>query len=163
MTKIVVISDTHISDTAQKLPVRLVEELKTADLCIHAGDFVGKHAVAEIERYAKLVGVKGNMDGEDITFPRKTVITLEGMKIGIIHGQGAPAALPEYSARQFCGEKDIRIVIFGHSHRPFNETRGGVLLCNPGSPTDTIYTDLNSFGIIKIDKEKVVSCRIVTL
>jgi len=163
MTKIVVISDTHISGSGPKIPERLVEELKSADLCIHAGDFVGKHAVAEIERYAKLVGVKGNMDGDDITFPRKTVITVEGVKIGVIHGQGSPRALPEYSARQFGGEKDLRIVIFGHSHHPFNETRGGVVLFNPGSPTDTMYTDVNSFGIIEIDQGKVLSCRLITL
>ncbi len=163
MTKIVVISDTHISDPGQKLPARLVEELKTADLCIHAGDFVNASAARQIERYTKLAGVRGNMDNGDVTFPLKTILTVEGVKIGVVHGQGAPNALPEYVAQQFSKEKNLCIIVFGHSHRPFNKKKKEVVLFNPGSPTDTSYTDVNSFGIIEIDRGEVVSCRIIEL
>lgn len=163
MTKIVVISDTHISNPSQKLPDRLIEELKTADMCIHAGDFVKKCAVAEIESYTKLVGVKGNMDDSDVDFPQKKVLTVDGVKIGVIHGQGAPAALPAYIEQQFQKEKGLGIIIFGHSHQPMNEKREGTIYCNPGSPTDAMYADVNSFGIIEVDRGGVVSCRIIKM
>ena len=48
------------------------------------------------------------------------------------------------------------IIIFGHVHRPYNEVwRDGKLYLNPGTPTDKKFTDINSYGYLRISKDKV--------
>ena len=48
------------------------------------------------------------------------------------------------------------IIIFGHVHRPYNEVwRDGKLYLNPGTPTDKRFTDINSYGYLRISNDKV--------
>jgi putative phosphoesterase len=55
------------------------------------------------------------------------------------------------------------IIIFGHSHHPFNELISGVLYFNPGSPTDMVYSEARSFGIIEINDHGVIEGKIIDL
>ena len=50
--------------------------------------------------------------------------------------------------------KNVDIIVFGHSHKPINEQKNGVLLFNPGSPTDNIFAPFQSVGILELDKGK---------
>ncbi len=48
------------------------------------------------------------------------------------------------------------IIIFGHVHRPYNEVwRDGKLYLNPGTPTDKRFTNINSYGYLRISKDLV--------
>jgi len=47
----------------------------------------------------------------------------------------------------------VSCVVFGHSHNPVNKVKNGVLLFNPGSPTDARYTKKNSIGFLTIDED----------
>jgi putative phosphoesterase len=55
----------------------------------------------------------------------------------------------------------VDIVIFGHSHQPFNQMVKGILFFNPGSPTDEIFAPYKSFGIIEIND--TIEARIVKI
>jgi predicted phosphodiesterase len=44
----------------------------------------------------------------------------------------------------------VDAVLFGHSHRPQREVRNGVLLFNPGSPTDRLFAPYNSYGVLEV-------------
>jgi len=55
----------------------------------------------------------------------------------------------------------VDVLVFGHSHRPVNKKEGGVLLFNPGSPTDQFFAPYRSCGILEIGKE--VKGRIIRL
>ncbi len=51
---------------AKKLPEQLKEDLKQADLIIHAGDWQTEEVYHELARYGEVQGVIGNVDGPNI-------------------------------------------------------------------------------------------------
>ncbi len=153
--RILVLSDTHIPLTTKSLPKIIVEELKKSSLCLHAGDFVDIRVAEEISKYTKLIGVRGNMDSLQIKekFPAKQIISVEGVKLGIIHGEGSPFKLLKRVEEELGPHLDV--YIFGHSHAPYNEVYKGRIFFNPGSPTDKIFAKFNSYGILEIEKKKI--------
>ena len=156
-----VISDTHIADITQKLPPKLIQGLKNTDLIIHAGDIVELEILDQLKSVCPQIrAVAGNMDSEKTKemLPVKELITAGRFKIGVMHGWGPADGLPELLLEEFRNDKPD-IIIFGHSHKPFNKKRKGVLLFNPGSVTDTVYAPYNSYGILKVTdriKSKIV-------
>ena len=73
-------------------------------------------------------------------------------RIGLIHGYGASANLIDTVKGEF---KGVDAIIFGHSHAPVNMVKDGVLFFNPGSPTDKVFAQTNSYGIIEVDDKKI--------
>lgn len=149
--KIVVVSDTHMPKRAKSLPARLLEEITDTDLIIHAGDWQTINVYEELRSYAKIVGVYGNVDGEEIKeqFPAKQIIEVDGIKIGITHGHGKGKTTEKRAIQAFEGEK-VDCIIFGHSHIPIKKNEKGVLIFNPGSPTDKRRQEKYSFGVMNI-------------
>jgi len=148
--RIVVISDTHISTSTDKLPRQIIEELKNSDLCIHAGDFIDIEVSKEISKIVELKAVRGNMDTREVrnTYPDKQIITVEGLKIGLIHGGGSPFNILPKVENSF--QESLDIYIFGHTHSAYNKIHEGKLFFNPGSPTDKFFAKFNSYGILNI-------------
>ncbi len=151
--KIVVISDTHIPDRAAGLPVKLTEEIRSADMVIHAGDFVGFEFFQKLKSLCKdLKAVCGNMDPLEIktSLPQKEIFKVGNFKIGVFHGYGAPNRILEIINSEFKSEK-LDIIVFGHTHSALNEKREGIVFFNPGSPTDKLCVDCNTYGVIEIN------------
>ena len=87
------------------------------------------------ERAARLVGVFGNNDGPELRsrLPEVAYATIEGVRLGVVHETG-PARGRE--ARMRALYPDLDLLVFGHSHIPWDTTTDGLRLLNPGSPTD---------------------------
>ncbi len=149
MTRIGVLSDTHIPKAAPALPPALLEKFRKVDMILHAGDLTELAVVRELEKLAPVRAVCGNMDTGDARehLPVKDIIRVGGFKIGLIHGYGAPAKIMDAVSREF---KKVDVIIFGHSHSPVNQVIKKTLFFNPGSPTDKIFAAYNSFGILEI-------------
>ena len=159
-----VISDTHIPDRVREIPKKAFEALVKMDLVIHAGDMVAFDVLESFRKFFhKVVAVKGNMDEERLqnTLPEKEIITVEGIRIGITHGRGPAHHILDTIKDEFKEER-LNIIIFGHSHTPFNETIDGILYFNPGSLTDTFYAPYNSYGVIEI-KNNTIDAHIIKL
>ena len=159
-----VISDTHIPDRVKAIPKKAFEALITMDLVIHAGDMVTSEILELFKKsFHKVVAVKGNMDEEQLqnTLLEKEIITVEGIRIGVTHGRGPAHHILETVKEVFKGEA-LDIIIFGHSHTPFNQTIDATLYFNPGSLTDTLYAPYNSYGVIEI-KNNTIDARIIKL
>lgn len=154
--KIGVISDTHLSKCNDKLPEKLISELKKCGLIIHAGDLIDVCVLEELEEISKTEAVLGNMDNYSLKskLEDKKILTIESRKICVMHGYGHPDKLVGILKNEFLSEKPD-IIIFGHSHVPKNEYIEGVLFFNPGSVTDTVYAPYRSYGIIEINKGKI--------
>ena len=150
--KIGVISDTHIPVPAKEIPNTILESLKQMDMIIHAGDLTELSFLDTLKSNCKNVKVvRGNMD-QIKSLPEKQIITVGKYRIGLTHGSGAPSTLIETVTDIFKND-NVDIIIFGHSHSPVNEKRGEILYFNPGSLTDTVFSQFNSYGIIEIDEE----------
>ncbi len=151
--RIGVISDTHIPENAPDIPPQIIEDFKSVDMIIHAGDIGSDEVLKRLKKVCKkVVAVWGNMDGYELRakVPEKAIIEVAGRRIGLTHGVGAPQGLLEAMQQVFKNDK-VDIVIFGHSHSPVNEFKDGVLYFNPGSPTDTVFAQYTSYGIIEIN------------
>ncbi|MBR0271055.1 MAG: YfcE family phosphodiesterase [Methanobrevibacter sp.] len=128
------ISDTHIPDRARQIPGNVLESFKDVDLIIHSGDLTTTAVIDELEKIAPVTAIQGNMDRvAGLDLPTSQVIDVEGVKIGVAHGEVYPRGDTQqllYLAR----ELDVNILVTGHSHQPKIEQVEDVLLLNPGSP-----------------------------
>ncbi|HPW17196.1 MAG TPA: metallophosphoesterase [Candidatus Aminicenantes bacterium] len=130
-----ILSDSHDNLDRLRAAVRLFNDAG-CDLVVHAGDFVAPFAAGELRNLrAPVKAVFGNCDGERAGLAKA------------LAGAGEIAAAPlgfEHAGRLFglchldsgveglLAAKAVDVVIFGHTHRPLVERRGGVLLVNPG-------------------------------
>jgi putative phosphoesterase len=131
--KYLVISDLHVPERAKEIPPGILKEAKNVDGIICAGDFTTKEVFEKLKEANKnLIAVKGNCDR--FSLPEYSVFFQEGRKIGVIHshifGRGNFLLLEE-----FAKSENLDIIVFGHTHFPFLEKRGNILMINPGSLT----------------------------
>ncbi|TDF99623.1 metallophosphoesterase family protein [Paenibacillus piri] len=149
--RIGVVSDTHMFGRAKMLPQALTAGLDGVDQILHAGDWMDEEVVALFEQIAPVDGIAGNNDGVDIIerFGRCKVLHLAGYRIGLVHGDGGRKSTLERAIDVFSG-MNVDIIIFGHSHIPYKGTHNGVLLFNPGSPTDKRRQPHYSYGILQL-------------
>ncbi len=150
--KIAVVSDTHIQRLGEKLPKKILSDLSSADMIIHAGDLVDLSVIEDLNKLKKTIAVYGNMDPPEVrrALQEKQIIEAGKFRIGLTHGGGSPAKILDYVKNIFL-QDDVDAIIFGHTHIPVNETRDGILFFNPGSLMDKIFCDFNSYGVLEID------------
>jgi putative phosphoesterase len=154
--KIAVLSDTHAdANQVERVVSRLQKHLQGVDQILHAGDIVCKELLDALGTFAPVQAVVGNMDPAEIrnNLPESRVLQLAGHSIGLVHGWGAPGDLPRRVVEHFigtAGKPEVEMVVFGHSHQPYNEKRSGVLLLNPGSPTDRHYAPYPSMAYLEL-------------
>ncbi|MFF5297691.1 metallophosphoesterase family protein [Paractinoplanes globisporus] len=135
--RVVLISDTHLPQRARDLPPALWAAVDEADVVIHAGDWVDVAALEALEgRAARVIGCYGNNDGAGLRarLPEVAYAELAGLRIAVVHETGPAAGRELRCAQRF---PDVDLLVFGHSHIPWDTTApGGLRLLNPGSPTD---------------------------
>lgn len=155
--RVVVLSDTHLPAFGVRLPSEAIRAIGESDLILHAGDIVQKSFLDELSGRKEVRAVLGNMDMEPLPsmLPEKRIEELEGVRIGMTHGFGAPQGIEQRVQTRFKPEDRLDVLIFGHSHIPLNRQEGGLLLLNPGSATDRIYAPNRSFAILTLERGKV--------
>lgn len=151
--RIFVFSDSH-GYTAPMENV-LKTNLNTCDTVIHLGD-----CSTDIPAIDRIIGVKpliyvaGN-NGNTLSLfapsvPESKQIELCGKNFYICHGHRL-GVKSSYDMLFATGQKyGCDIVLFGHTHVPWKETRGGITIFNPGSigvPSHRGYT----YGIITLN------------
>jgi putative phosphoesterase len=122
--KIGVLSDTH-----NFLDPRFPELFAGVSHILHAGDVGNAPILAELEAIAPVTAVYGNTD-MNLPLKETEVIILAGRKFLVCHIVN-PFALVEKLKDRIVRERPD-VVVFGHTHKRFNETHGGVLFFNPG-------------------------------
>jgi putative phosphoesterase len=148
--KIGVVSDTHVLRVDQ-LPGKLVDSLMEVDLIVHLGDYTGIELLSGLGSLGDFKGVAGNMDSSEMraSLPETEVLDVNGKKLGLIHGWGAPWGIHE-KIRDCFGEVDA--ILYGHTHIASSELIDGVLFFNPGSATGKFPALQKTYGILVIDK-----------
>ena len=149
--KVGIISDTHIPHFKQ-LPAAIWQHFKDVELIIHAGDLSVLRVIAELETIAPVIAVQGNIEEEAamLKLPIKREVVVGHCRIGIVHILGDSRSHAKVARQEF---PDARVVVFGHSHIPWNEEVNGQLLFNPGSATDRRRQPRCSLGLLHIDDD----------
>lgn len=148
--RILVVSDTHVPTIALELPQEVLDEARSCDTILHAGDLVSSRVRDQLSHLAPFHAVRGNMDAPDLiaSLPSKQIVQAENWRIGIIHGhEGRGRDTPTRALSAFSSDQ-VNCIVFGHSHRPLNELVNGVLLFNPGSPVAGRGESGNTYGIL---------------
>lgn len=115
-----------LSDTHNLLRPQVLELLAGCDRILHAGDVGELEILRQLERIAPVAAVRGNTDAGRTAaeLPEELTGSLDGLAFGVIHRR-------EHVPRDWPSR--LKLVIFGHSHRPEMEWRGQCLLLNPGA------------------------------
>ena len=152
-----VISDTHIPERTRRLPEEFLEKIKDEDIIFHCGDFVCLEVLKELEKKALVYAVSGNMDHLELKslLPKKRVEQISEIKIGVIHGFGSPFGLAQRVYREF--DEKPEVILFGHSHSPFQRKIENTLLFNPGSLSGNLFSWKKSYGVLHIDQDRIWS------
>ena len=134
--RLLLLADTHVPTRARDLPAQVWEEVDAADVVVHAGDWMAASLLDALEtRASRLVGVWGNNDGPELRrrLPEVARVELGGLRWGVVHETGPKQRRGE---RMRADYPDLDVLVFGHSHIPWDTEHAGLRLLNPGSPTD---------------------------
>lgn len=135
--RLLLLADTHVPTRARTMPEAVWARIEAADLVVHAGDWIDVALLDALDQRANaLLACWGNNDGPELRarLPETARATIEGVRVAVTHETG-PAAGRE--RRADLAHPDTDLLVFGHSHIPWNTTTpGGMRLLNPGSPTD---------------------------
>lgn len=150
--RLLLLADTHIPHRARDLPAQVWEEVATADVVIHAGDWVAPELLDKLAaRSGRLVACWGNNDGPALRarLPERADVTLAGLRFTVVHETGAAAGREARMSRLY---PDSEVLVFGHSHIPWDtKTKTGLRLLNPGSPTDRRRQPFCSYMTASVD------------
>jgi len=160
--RIGVLSDTHLPHRLPQLPASVVEAFTHAavDLILHAGDVDDPGALKPLSQVAPVIAVQGNFHLWDLSrggasLPHHVELTLCGRRMIVTHGLGrgmrgflghvAPAVACQLGllTRERINRRIARrlhrrfpwadVVIFGHTHQPFQTWIDGTFFFNPGA------------------------------
>jgi putative phosphoesterase len=115
-----------LSDTHNLLRPEVVERLAGCERILHAGD-VGDLAILErLRRIAPVEAVRGNTDAgaTAAALPESLAGELDNLAFRMVHRR--EDADPSWLS-------GLRLLIYGHTHRPELAWHGSCLLLNPGA------------------------------
>ncbi|GAB2842517.1 YfcE family phosphodiesterase [Actinocorallia aurea] len=157
----VVISDTHAPRRWKTCPPAVAAHLREADVILHAGDVCTAAVLDELAAFAPVHAVLGNNDGPDVAAwgaPERLELDLDGLRVAMIHDSGPAKGRHARLRRAF---PDADLVVFGHSHIPWNECADGLRVFNPGSPTDRRRQPHGTLGLLTIEAGELRAAEIV--
>jgi hypothetical protein len=162
LTRVAVISDTHLPRGARALPDECVRLIAGADLVLHAGDFVSVQVLEDLEKLGPpVVGVCGNMDEQALKqmLLKQRVVEVDGVHIGMVHDPGPRERREARLAARF---EDCGAVVYGHTHVPQVERFQHLWVLNPGSPTERRSAPAHSMIVLSVKGTRITP-ELVTL
>ena len=130
-----------ISDTHGLLRPEVME--RTCDCILHGGDFNRPEILDELRPLASIYAVRGNNDREWAEGLAKTLrFTIEDVEFFMTHNK-----------------KDVawdlggaQVVVFGHTHKYFEQMIDGRLWLNPGSCGRSRFGQEPTMAVMTVDK-----------
>jgi len=139
-----------ISDTHGLLRPEALDALRGSHLILHAGDVGTSSVLDALTAIAPVVAVRGNVDQDRWaeTLPVTTTVEVGETTLYLLHDVGQLDLKPEAVG--------FSVVVFGHSHKPLSEMRGGVLFFNPGSAGPRRFKLPISVGRLRVRGTEIV-------
>ncbi len=142
-----------ISDTHNFFDAKIPKLFAGVDHILHGGDIGLPWILLELEQIAPVTAVGGNTDDSGLRYKQTAVIELERRKF-LVHHIVNPRA-PEDSIKERIAKEKPDVVVFGHTHKPFSETIGGVLYFNAGYSGQSRFALPRSLAILHCDKRGI--------
>ena len=139
-----------ISDTHGHVPNDVHAALAGVDYILHAGDVGPMDVITELESIAPVHAVLGNTD-YGIALPVTRLEEFGGRTILIHHI--VDVDFPSQTVRELLSTEKPEIVVFGHTHMPFDELRSGSRFINPGSASQPRGGTAPSVAILELSGE----------
>jgi uncharacterized protein len=161
--RVVVLADTHAPRHWKACPPAVARRLRDAELVLHAGDVCTAAVLDELAQYAPVRVVLGNNDAADVRAwgaEPSSQFDLAGLRVAMIHDSGAAAGRAARMRRRF---PEATLVVFGHSHIPWDTEQAGQRLFNPGSPTDRRRQPTGTMGLLDVSDGRLVRAEIVAV
>lgn len=136
-----------ISDTHGVLRDEVIEKLQGCDYIIHAGDVGNKEIIDKLESITKTFVVRGNNDKDEwgLTLPEYREIEMDEVLIYVVHNkEDIPKDL-----------KEVDLVIYGHSHKFYNETIDNIVYLNPGACGRKRFSLPLSMAIVEVNLDDI--------
>lgn len=127
--KILIVSDTHKRHRDLEMAIQKEAPL---DLLIHLGDTEGGEDYIEAAAGCPSHIVAGNNDFFT-DLPREKEFILEGRRILLAHGHQYFVSMGEERIKREARNRDVDIVMYGHTHVPSYSEDTGLVVLNPGS------------------------------
>ena len=176
-----VLSDTHLPYRMKTLPPAVMRAFVGVDIILHAGDVDRSEFLAPLRDIAPVHAVRGNVHladgssgGRDL--PLVVQLTLAGREVVVVHGHqqgmwGALRKIPDIFLSAFVANANSKfnrrisrrlhrefphadVVIFGHTHAPFEKRLGDTLFFNPGAVAPTRHMR-PSIGFLRFWQDRV--------
>lgn len=126
--KVLIVSDTHRKNENY---FKALEQVKP-DLVIHCGDAEGAEYVLSNAADCPVQIVLGNNDFFSY-LPRELELELGSFKVWVTHGHNYYVSMGSEVIKREARARGFDIVMYGHTHKPVVDRRGGVIAVNPGS------------------------------
>ena len=165
---VLVLADTHAPTRWKRIPAALEAPLRRADVVLHAGDVCRASVLDDLAAAAAVpvLAVLGNNDGADVAawgpdgVPTRREFVLGGVAFAMVHDSGARVGRGR-RLRSWFPTADI--VVYGHSHIPYDAVEDGLTLVNPGSAGDRRAQPTTTYGVLELAGGRLITTRIVPL
>lgn len=162
MIKIGLISDTH-----SYLDPQVFKYFEGCDEIWHVGDFGTLEIAKKLEEIAPVLGVYGNIDGQDIRheFPLHQRFKRDGIDFWMTHIGGIPGryCIP---IREEIENNTPDVFICGHSHIlkiSRDQTLNKMLYINPGAAGKQGFQEYRTIIRFDIDDGKIQNVEVINL
>lgn len=143
--KIGVISDTH-----DFLDPKIPKLFAGVEHILHGGDIGLPWLILQLEQIAPVTAVLGNTDDGRLSFKQTEWVELAGRKFLVHH------IVDPHSAKSLeFGKNRPDVIVFGHTHKPFNQMINGTLFFNPGYAGKQRFALPRSVAILNCDEDGI--------
>ncbi len=143
-----------ISDTHNYFDPQLPHILSAADHILHAGDIGYYNIIQRLEEIAPVTAVLGNNDSA-LDLRETQLVSLGGRKF-LLHHILDPGK-PTRNVEHYLARERPDVIVFGHSHQPYCESRDGILYLNPGYAGRPRFNLPRSLALLYVEADGIRS------
>ncbi|MGC3975867.1 MAG: metallophosphoesterase family protein [Nitrospira sp.] len=150
-----------LSDTHGLFDRSITRHFAGVEHILHAGDIGSSEVLAQLQRIAPVTAVSGNVDGFDASgIPVEQTIELAGHRIAMYHRLYEGGRMTRDGMDML---ERIRptLCVYGHTHQPKAEWRGGILLFNPGSAGPKRFRLPRAVGVLLFQNGSIEARHII--
>ena len=151
--KAIVFSDSH--DRVSLMEDLTKKYLSRIDCIIHLGDCTEDTAALR-ELGKPLFQVRGNNDYDSL-YPLEHTVSLAGKRIYMTHGHRQKVYWNTDVLYYTAAQEQADVALFGHTHVPYLENEGGIIIMNPGSISLPRGGNGLTFGFLTVEGGKITA------